>query len=522
MTELPEHLAIETFTAVVAARLGLRLDPQIAREACLRRASARGQAVHDYVCFLDDPAELRTLATELTINETYFYRHLEQLQAFLEVAVPTRMAERAADRQLDILSAGCATGEEPYSLAMLLHDRVPATWRVEIRGIDIDARALAHAAAGRYSRWSLRALPPTAEQRWFTPEGDHVVLSSALRAEVAFSEHNLINDELWTQTWDIVFCRNVLMYLTQPQAARVAARLAAAVAPGGYLFLGHAEALRAHQGLWSEQVLRARALAGRGSPSAADGRGAIEELELCNSHGAFYYRRRDAVRAAASRPLPVIRALENTMPAVPAPISARGSQPTLAAVGWSTSPRALSDSDVTPNVPAETIAASLTSAVAQLIIGERFDEARALLAACARDGADLDLMLLRALVHINLGELTQAAAACRCVLASEPGSAAAHYVLAQCYEAGGDFAQAARHASATLAFDPSFALAHWQLARLARRAGDPSTARRELASAIALFEHEDAERLSLFGGGFGRGALLGLCQAELAAIGGGS
>jgi chemotaxis protein methyltransferase CheR len=278
---------IESFMATIGARLGLRVESRIAFDVVQRRAAARGLSEAAYLAQFDDPSELRALALELTVGESYFFRHREQLDAFVEVAVPARLAAQAEVRQLAILSAGCSTGEEPYTLAMLTRDHVPADWQVAIHGVDINSRAIARAQRGHYSRWSMRALPAASERRWFTREpSGGAVIDPELRAAVVLGEGNLAADSpVWARTWDLVFCRNVLMYFTEAQADALIARIVGALAPGGFLFLGHAEIV------WSRGAVHG----GRGEQAAR----ALAELETCNSHGTFYYRRRTGPRELA-------------------------------------------------------------------------------------------------------------------------------------------------------------------------------------------------------------------------------
>lgn len=451
-----EHAWTKVFVAAVASHFGLRIDERTASQVIHKRAAARHLAVGDYLGRFEEHGELRALASELTTGETYFFRQPEQLDAFVEVALAERLARPATPRRLEILSAGCATGEEPYTIAMLLQGRVPAGWTVAIHGVDLDPRALAQAARGRYTRWSLRAVSPELERRWFTREGDGAVLSPVIRSAVTFAEHNLtLDSELWQRRWDIVLCRNVLMYLTEAHAEQLIERIAGALAPGGYLFVGYAEALRPRPA---------------GTHTA--------ELETVSSHGAFCYVRRVPELAA------IVRASE------PPDAAARLAH----------------------------AAEALRTQIAQLIRDERFDDARAVLAAVPPVTGDRELLLLSAVVHLSLGELDDVEHDCQRVLALDGGSAAAHYLLAQCHETTGDTGGAIDHARMAGSLDPSFALAHLQLGRLARRAGDPATARGALATALALLEREDPARLALFGGGFGRGALTGMCRAELDAL----
>jgi chemotaxis protein methyltransferase CheR len=462
---------LRSFASVIATRLGLRIDDRHAAKVIDDRAAVRGLATAAYLRGFDEPDELRALATELTTGETYFFRQPEQLDALVEVAVPARLAAPARARELAILSAGCSTGEEPYTIAMLLHDRMPPGWSLVIHGVDIDARAIAHARRARYTRWSLRAVSPALEHRWFVREGEAAALVPEIRDAVTFAEHNLVtDDELWSRSWDIVLCRNVLMYLTDDHIEAVGARLGAGLAPGGFLFVGFAEAMRARP-------------ASLGVPACAI------ELETRSSHGAFYYVRRDPDAASS------------VASATPGPDDEPGADE-----------RSVSDR-------LAHAAASLRDQIAELIRDERFSDARTLLAAVPVVTGDRELLLLSAVVHLSLGELDDVEHDCFRVLALDAASAPAHYLIAQCREAGGDPSSAIDHARMARSIDPGFALAHLQLGRLARRTGDGETARAALATALGLLEHEDPVRLARYGGGFGCGALIGMCHVELAALG---
>lgn len=260
---------------LVATRFGLSVEAAAARTVLVRRAGTSATAVDRYLERAEvDAREPWQIAGDLTIGETYFHRHVEQLDAYREVALPERLAATAGT--VRVLSAGCSSGEEPYTLAMLAHElSADAAGRVAVTGIDLDQAALDRAARARYSRWSLRTLPPELEARWFRPEGRDHVLAPALRDRVTFARANLLDAAraLPAGSQDIVFCRNVLMYFTAEAGARVLAGLVRSLAPGGYLFLGHVDIQRAIAG----------------------------ELALCHTHGAFYYRRtgRQAVVAVA-------------------------------------------------------------------------------------------------------------------------------------------------------------------------------------------------------------------------------
>jgi chemotaxis protein methyltransferase CheR len=466
------------FTRAIEQRLGLRVEPERAfatTELLARRAAAHREPIASYLDRLDaDQTELRALATELTVGETYFFRHVEQFNAFADVVLPERMAVR--DR-VSVLSAGCASGEEPYTLAMLVRERVGDPDRVGIHAIDVNPAALERAARGRYSRWALRATPSELESRWFETEGRDVNVSSAIRAAVTFEERNLVEDGvLWMpERWDVVFCRNVIMYFTDVRAREVIARITRSLAPGGYLFLGHAEALH----------------------------GRSDELELCNTHGTFYYQRKPATH---------VRSIPSTT-----------REPIATDPNWFANIQAASERihtmvdhalDVDTTVQASALRP--LDHVRELLGDERFGEALACLDALpAALAADRDAVLLRALVFAHTGRLVHAEVACRELLAGGE-LAGAHYVLALCRESAGDPDGAAHHAQRAGALAPSFAMARLHLGLLARRAGDRTTAALELARALVLLERETPERLQLYGGGFKRQALVELCRAELA------
>ena len=191
--------------------------------------------------------ELRELAARLTIGETYFFRSPEQLSVFSEVAVP-RLNRDDPARQLRILSAGCSTGEEPYTLAMTLRGLGPsAPAEVSILAIDINPEAMAKARRGCYSAWAMRATPADCVEKYFRRDRTQFVLDERVRAMVRFDERNIAleDHQFWQpHRFDVIFCRNVVMYLSARVVAEVIARFARVLAPDGFLFLSHAEPLR--------------------------------------------------------------------------------------------------------------------------------------------------------------------------------------------------------------------------------------------------------------------------------------
>ncbi|ABS24681.1 protein-glutamate O-methyltransferase CheR [Anaeromyxobacter sp. Fw109-5] len=177
------------------------------------------------------------LVEAAVVGETYFFRHPEQLEVVRQLVL-----ERAPrERPLRIWSAGCATGEEPYTLAMLLRDAGRAGCRDRILATDVSVRALAVAAEATYGPWSLRRLDPVARARHLAGEMPVVRVREEVRAAVELRRHNLFSEPAPPGPFDLVVCRNVLIYFDPETARAIAARLLEAVAPGGFLLLGPVE-----------------------------------------------------------------------------------------------------------------------------------------------------------------------------------------------------------------------------------------------------------------------------------------
>ncbi|MET0398553.1 MAG: protein-glutamate O-methyltransferase CheR, partial [Longimicrobiaceae bacterium] len=211
--------------------------------AGVRRAMQRA-GVHDAAAFLGLAAAgtgaWEVLLEELSVGETYFFREPDQL-AFIRDTVLPELAARAGPAGVRAWSAACATGEEAYTLAMLLGDAGCPAFRV--LGTDVVRSRLDAAGRGSYRRWSLRGVPDDAAARWFGREGDRFRVRDEVRAAVGFAPLNLAAPRrayVAAGAWgmDLVLCRNVLIYLDDATTRHVAARLMDALAPGGWLFLG--------------------------------------------------------------------------------------------------------------------------------------------------------------------------------------------------------------------------------------------------------------------------------------------
>ena len=231
------------------AKLRLLLD------RCGRRMKElKTQSLHEYFeCLTMKPtrqAELVALLNEITIGETCFFRNQVQLDALTQVVLP-KVIEAKAElplRRLRIWSAGCSTGEEPYTLSMLLAEesqRRLKDWTIEILATDLNERSLAHAKNAVYGSYSTRNLSAFFRQKYFTRTGDQLQVQPPVRNKVAFSRLNLSDDSrmIFMKSMDIVFCCNVLIYFDLASKRRVIQHFYNNLLPHGYLFLGQSESL---------------------------------------------------------------------------------------------------------------------------------------------------------------------------------------------------------------------------------------------------------------------------------------
>ena len=204
-------------------------------------------AYHRFLRF--DPgrdAELEEAAEILTTNETYFYREPYQLQAFQREILPELARARARERRLRILSAGCSTGEEVYTLAALVKESgLFDDWEVELVGSDISRRCVAQARAGAFGEHAFRTPEAAPLRRWFHLRGGKWVVDDALRAMVRFHRENLLSPGALSTVsrLDAVFCRNMMIYFDLTARRTLLRRLHEKMRGGAWLLLGHSESL---------------------------------------------------------------------------------------------------------------------------------------------------------------------------------------------------------------------------------------------------------------------------------------
>jgi chemotaxis protein methyltransferase CheR len=188
----------------------------------------------------------RAFVEALSVSETHFFRIRAQFEALAERVLPALLVARRGTRRLRLWSAGCSTGEEAWSLAILVERLVPPGWDVTVLGTDVDEAALERARRGVYGPRSFREAPGWVRSEWFRPTADGWEVDSRLRRRVRFAALNLATDAYpspasGTDGIDLLLCRNVLIYFTPDARARTAARLSRCLAPGGWLAMAPAE-----------------------------------------------------------------------------------------------------------------------------------------------------------------------------------------------------------------------------------------------------------------------------------------
>lgn len=402
-----------------------------------------------YAALLDDrtrgAAEWAALEAEITIGETFFFRYAEQFAALRGTILPGLIAARSHERRLTIWSAGCSTGAEPYSLAILLHELLgPALpdWRIAITGTDISTAALATARTGLYGRWALRTLPPEERLRYFAPgpirpgpgrEGTYT-LRPEYRRMVRFERRNLM--ELVDGTappelngFDLILCRNVLIYFEAEVVLGMVRSLGRRLVPDGWLLIGHAEP----------------------NPAFA------HTLEAVNLPGTVAYRPGGAGEPAVPVADPAV--WEPAHPWIgegPAEADGPGAADPIAADG-----------------PRESVLAETSRSETSEVRSPGDDAV----------GAG-DLAQIRALS--DAGETAEAWRRARAALGVAPMEAALHYYDGLLARTLGREAEAEGALRRALYLDPGFVMAHYQLGLLLIAVARPAEGRRFLDNAIRL------------------------------------
>lgn len=441
-------------------------------EAALRKAAG----LDAYAALLDrDAAAFDALVARLTVGETYFFREPAHYAFLAETIVPRTLALRGEQHVFRAWSAGCASGEEAWSIAMLLASRSPGL-RHRVLGTDVSVRALARAKEGRYRPWSLRGSGMAQALAWLEREGPLYVIPERLRGSVLFDYLNLAGDaypSFSNGTWglDVIFCRNVLIYFDERTIARVARGLHEALAEGGWLLTGSSD-----------------------PPLSAYAPFQVTSTPM----GVFYRRPLAKERQERADPgartafAPDDRHGDEPAPAwSPEPPLVTG-MPSLGRLKRTSAGARAPDRDVA--TPANAPAAAAAAARAAFSRGEYRQAARE--ASAAGHGQGVCGLRVRALG--NTGDLAAAEQAARDEVAAHPSEPELHFLHAGVLLAAGRRADADAALRKVLYLDGDMAVAHFLLGSIRETAGNSTAAGRAYRRARDLAAARPAdERLPL-------------------------
>ncbi|MDX2015275.1 MAG: CheR family methyltransferase [Myxococcaceae bacterium] len=467
-----ERHALEQLAALLLERAGLKITPDGymgLRLALQARMPALGlDDAAEYVRRLRQLAgehELRALLPLVTVGKTEFFRDSRQFASFETEIFPELLKHaRREARAVRAWSAGCATGEEPYSIAMVALDRGALATELDCWATDLNPVAVENAARGRYAIRRLLGVSEPRLARYFTLVDGHYEVTPQLREMVRFEPHNLaapIWSQVRPQSMDLIFCRNVIIYFDQPTILAVMDRFYDSLRPGGWLFLGY-----------SESLFRL--------PT---------RFEMIEVGGVFMYRR--PVRGSGPLPEPPKPPAAEPKPLVAArPLEVPSPRPLPLVVGLSV-PRSVPAmrSPLAPTPAPTPGTGTPVERLGQIVRDiEAGDFPRALrLAHRLVDDAPDDLAARVTLgnVHALMGNIDEAREAYQEALHREPLSVEARLYLGLAAMQAGENDAARQEFTRALFLEPTLAIGHYLLGQVQERRGDPEAARRSYRNAIA-------------------------------------
>ncbi|WP_160295220.1 protein-glutamate O-methyltransferase CheR [Geobacter sp. OR-1] len=418
-----------------------------------------------------DQDEFRRFIELLTVNETYFSRENDHLKLLVDKIIPEILSQRET-RPVRIVSAGCSTGEEPYSIAMMLAERFgeDSGRLFYIAGTDIDSSVIARAKQGIYGKGSFRSMDKAIQDRYFKMCGPGAYQLGDIRHQVHFEVVNL-KDALYPaimQQPDIILYRNVSIYFPPQVQREIFGRLALILNEGGYLFVGATETLQHNIGL----------------------------LTLMNRDSVFFYRKIPGVIIEERR-----SAKRNLSPREQSkPGSSRqtnyGGVPAGAVQSGIRAIRAVAASDAS-SVTNSRDPKSLFDDALELAISRRMDDALALLdAIIEQDGSFIKAHSLKGSIFMSASRFQEAVAVCNAILSHDPLCLEAYLMLGVTARHSGDDDDAQRRFREAIYLKSSCWLAHFYLAEILFGQGDKNRARTGYEAALRVLENGSSLELS--------------------------
>jgi chemotaxis protein methyltransferase CheR len=456
-----ERSALESLAGVLLEKAGLKITPdgyyglRLALQARLPALKLTDAGQYVLQLRRDGESELRELLPLVTVGKTEFFRDSRQFNSFENDVLPKLLQRVALEkRQARIWSAGCATGEEPYSIAMAALERGATPADILITATDINPVAIESARKGVFAGRRLIGLSELRIARFLQPATDGYEVKSHVKKLIQFSSNNLaapIWHDILSQSLDVIFCRNVIIYFDQPTIAGVLERFYECLRPGGWLFLGYSESMfkfstRFEMVEVAGTFVYQRPLAGAARTNPAQGEKAP--------------RRSSTDVETALRELRIARPL----PAIP-----------------STPSQIIAMPIMNKKTPVERLA-EVVDSVQNGAFPKALRLARLL---CDDEPQDLAALLTLGNVYSLMGSVEEARSVFELALSRESFCVEARLYLALAEMQGNMLEQAKTELTRALFLEPNLALGHYLLAQVSERLGEPEPARRSYRNAIA-------------------------------------
>jgi len=435
----------------------------VSRMAALRIGSF--SEYYAYLCKnMERRQELQKLLQLLAVGETFFFRYHAHFEALRRCVLP-QLVGTPQRKKLRIWSAGCSTGEEPYSIAMSVMESIPNWKKLDIKIIatDINSRSLSRAREGVYNDWKVRVTEKQYLEKYFRRIGESYLVRDEVKTLVEFSYCNLQTPPLPAgETFDIIFCRNVMIYFTTATTRKLVESFAFSLNKEGYLFLGHAETL-AH---------------------------ISSKFERHIHDGGFYYRKKGVPAAMPAESVAPVKARRAPLPAA--------ASLTAPAAAQQLDPDVLFANGVNL-LQQENLAAA--AALFDRLLLQRPDHAGAILG--------------MGQIHLVSGRLDMALDCCNRALALDDLLAEGYFLRGLLYEMRERQSEAFEEYRKAILLQMNLVMPHYQLGKLCFRSGDHKSGLRELKNSLKILEKSDREAVIPFSGGLSREVFMGQLRDEI-------
>ncbi len=476
-----EARLLENFKRLIVERTGLHLREQDhgkLEQAVIRRTRVQKlTGFNDYHAFLladqnsNDP-EWKKFVALLTTAETFFFRDKGQFALLRDIILPEIIRRRQIERILRVWSAGCSTGEEPYSLAILIRELLPApnSWKIHLIGTDINEDAIQRARQGIYSNWSFRMVDQQIQKSYFNARGADWELNREIQNMATLQTGNLRLDkfpsvESGLSDFDLILCRNVFIYFNTEAIDAVLKKFNDALVEGGYLLTGHSELYQQH----------------------------LYNLEIKSYPYSIVYQKNKESRRPAAPPEKAEReravVFENLPPISvrPPDISKKNFEPTLTHYSPTAVSKELHKPAAQPVIAPPT-ADILNRAIACLKNGQ-FKEAVAQLSDILKiEPKNAEAIFLMAQAHANMGLHDKALELCAQVLQIRLDHVKAYYLTAHIYDEKGQTEDAKNHYKKIIYVAPEYVAAYIELASLYEAETDFKRAQKMWSTALELLK----------------------------------